>query len=82
MPTTPEDCYAAMASGNCVYGTQSQQGSWTLTLFSVVPYGGGDGGPGTDYVVHGTFTSTMIGSTFGMTGDDAALGTATISLRF
>jgi hypothetical protein len=74
-PTTPENCYAAQASGDCMGTTQTPKGTWTLTLTSVVPYGGEDGGPGTNYVVHGTFTTTMI-------GEEAGLGTANLTVTF
>jgi hypothetical protein len=75
MPDTPENCYSAQGSSDCVYGTQTPNGSWTLTLTSVVPYGGGDGGPGDYFVVHGTLTSIMV-------GDDASLGSANLSVGF
>jgi hypothetical protein len=75
MPTTPENCYTANGSGDCVGGAQTPQGASTLTLTSVVPFDGADGGPGSDFVVHGTFTTTMV-------GDDAGLGTATMTLDF
>jgi len=75
MPTQPEDCYVAQGASDCVYGTQTPEGSWSLTLTSVVPHHGADGGLDSDYVVHGTFATTMI-------GDDAGLGTANLSVNF
>jgi hypothetical protein len=74
-PTIPEDCYRARGASDCVSGTQTPEGSWTVTLTSVVPYDGEDGGPGTNYVVHGSLQATLV-------GDDAGLGTAELSLSF
>jgi hypothetical protein len=54
MPDTPENCYTAQGSSDCVYGTQAPIGSWSLTQTSVVPYGDSHGGPGSDFAVHGT----------------------------
>lgn len=69
----PENCYAAQAPADCVGNLQTPEGSWTLTLTSLAP--NGDGGAGTQYLVHGTFTATMI-------GEDAGLGTAELSMTF
>jgi len=53
-----------------VNGTQTREGSWSLTLTSVVRYNGT-----AYYVVHGALTATMI-------GDDAGLGSTNIELSF
>jgi hypothetical protein len=75
VPTAPENCYAALAAQDCTGSAQTPEGSWTLTLTSVTPYDGQDGGPGTAYVAHGTFTATLI-------GDDAGLGPVKLSTSF
>lgn len=74
-PTRPENCYVAQGTSDCMGDMLTPEGSWSVTLTSVVPYGGGDGTTGIDYVVHGTFTATMI-------GQDAGLGTASLSVNF
>jgi hypothetical protein len=75
-PITPENCYSAQGTSDCVLGTQAPSGSWTLNLSSVESYDSGAGGGGIqDYRVHGTFTSSL-------PGDDAGLGTATVSMSF
>jgi hypothetical protein len=75
MPVAPENCYVAQAASDCLGDTVTPEGSWTLTLTSVAPYDGGDGGPGTHYVVHGSFTTSMV-------GQGAGLGTMDLSLSF
>jgi hypothetical protein len=71
-PITPEDCYEAKGASDCVSAAQTPSGSWTLTLTSVTPYGIADGGPGTDFIAHGSLTTAL--------GGDA--GPATMSLYF
>jgi len=76
MPEAPETCYEAQAASDCVDGTQTVEGSWTATLTSVEPYDA-EGGASLDrYVVHGSFTTTMVG------GDDAGAGSGSMTLRF
>jgi hypothetical protein len=75
MPVGPENCYQAQAASDCVVGTKSPQGSWTLVLTSVAPYGGADGGPGSRFIVHGALEATIVGAA-------AGLGTANLSMYF
>ena len=72
MPVTPENCYAAHGSSNCL-DSETPLGSWTLELSSVTA---ADGGLGTqDYEVHGGLTATLI-------GDDAGLGEIDLTMGF
>jgi hypothetical protein len=74
-PTRPENCYVAQGTSDCMGGMLTPEGSWNVTLTSVVPYEGRDGATGIDYVVHGTFAATMM-------GQDAGLGAASLSVNF
>jgi hypothetical protein len=46
-----------------------------VTLTSVVPYAGADGGPGSFFTVHGSVFANLV-------GDDAGLGNATLLVAF
>lgn len=50
-----ERCYQAEAADSCV-GPATAVGDWTLTLTSVIPYGGGS----SDHIVHGTLEANVI----------------------
>ena len=79
-PVPPEVCYEAQAASDCLPGSQTPMGSWTLTLTSVTPYSTDAGSTGTsDYIVHGTLTATMIED---QSAVDAGVVSASLSLSF
>lgn len=79
-PVTPEVCYQAQGTSNCLPGSETPIGSWTLTLTSVTPYVS-DAGSGSMsyYVVHGTLTATMIEV---QSAADAGVVTADLAMSF
>jgi hypothetical protein len=68
--------YQASAPTSCTFGTQATEGSWTLTLTSVVPFVDGSSQFGEPlYLAHGTLSATLKG-----TADTT--NTANLSLTF
>jgi hypothetical protein len=77
-PVTPELCYSADGAMGCAGETSTPQGSWSLTLTSVTPCSDNPN-PSmniTDYVVHGSFTATLVGDS------TDATDTATLTMVF
>jgi hypothetical protein len=74
-PLRPQACYVARTARDCGGNPQSAAGSWTVTLTSVTPYDGADGGPGSYFTVHGTLFANLV-------GDDAGLGGANLFITF
>ena len=59
-PVTPTLGYAAQAVGNCVYGTETPRGSWSVTLTSVDAYAPDMNAPTKRFVAHGTLTAELL----------------------
>ena len=71
MPITPEIDYQANTASDCLSETVTPQGSWTLTLTSVVP------GENDRSVVHGTLSAKLLGGS-----GDASVATGSLSIEF
>jgi hypothetical protein len=73
-PIEPMTTFAATGSSDCVGDSTTPEGSWTLTLTSVIPESQ-DGGSGDTsyYQVHGNLSATLM-------GQDADAGSATVGL--
>jgi hypothetical protein len=73
-PIEPMTIYAATASSDCVGDSTTPEGSWTLTLTSVIPDSQNGGSDGTSYYqVHGNLSATLVGLA-------ADAGSATVAL--
>jgi hypothetical protein len=74
----PEITYAALASSDCVGDSTTPEGSWTLTLTSVVPYAQDAGvSDSVYYEAHGTLTATLAGQ-----AADAGASSVSLTLSF
>jgi hypothetical protein len=71
MPVTPEIDYQANTDSDCLGETATPQGSWTLTLTSVVP------GDNDRAAVHGTLGAKLLGGS-----GDASAATGSLSIEF
>jgi hypothetical protein len=71
MPFTPEIDYQANTASDCLGDTATPQGSWTLTLTSVVP------GDNDRSVVHGTLSAQLLGGR-----GDAGVVAGSLSIEF
>jgi hypothetical protein len=76
-PQQPEVNYSAQVASDCLGETQTVEGSWTLTLTSVVPYEGGGAGSDSEYMAHGTLVATLLDQ-----GDAGTNTTAAFSATF
>jgi hypothetical protein len=74
LPPAPDVTYQASATSDC-FDSTTVAGSWTVTLTSVTPYGGGAGAPGSYYIAHGSLSATLQGANGGG-------GTVALSLSF
>ncbi len=77
-PITPRISYQAEAVDDCVLGTQTPLGSWSLTFSSVTLIDPPDGAFGTgEYLVHGTLSASLVGQ-----DADGGTGTTELELSF
>lgn len=59
-PITPGITYAADALDDCVYGTHTPRGSWSLNVTSVDAYAPDMDAPTKRFVAHGTLTAELL----------------------